>query len=120
MTTRTTWPLWQPPGETLETIAEVVAEHWNAAKASYREQLFWPSATSWLGACLTNDRRSEGGPDRAAFCDRFPRIADAYVRETIAERCRAGAAAVGEHWSDRLPGDRAGTYHFANGGKLIK
>jgi hypothetical protein len=22
MTTRTTWPLWQPPGETLETIAE--------------------------------------------------------------------------------------------------
>ena len=48
MTTRTTWPLWQPPGETLEAIAEVVAEHWNAAKASYRERLFWPSATSWL------------------------------------------------------------------------
>ena len=48
MTTRTTWPLWQPPGETLETIAEVVAEHWNAAKASYRERLFWPVATSWL------------------------------------------------------------------------
>jgi hypothetical protein len=48
MTTRTTWPLWQPPGETVETIAEVVAEHWNAAKASYRERLFWPSATSWL------------------------------------------------------------------------
>jgi hypothetical protein len=65
MTTRTTWPLWQPPGETLETIAEVVAEHWNAAKASYGERLFWPTATSWLR-------------------------------------------------------DRAGTYHFANGGKLIK
>ena len=48
MTTRTTWPLWQPPGETVETIAEVVAAHWNAAKASYRERLFWPAATSWL------------------------------------------------------------------------
>jgi hypothetical protein len=48
MTTRTTWPLWQPPGETLETIAEIVAEHWNAAKASYRERFFWPNATSWL------------------------------------------------------------------------
>ena len=120
MTTRTTWPLWQPPGETVEAIAEVVAEHWNAAKASYRERLFWPTATSWLGACLTNDRRSEGDPDRAGFCDRFPRIAGVYVRKTIAERCRSGAAAVGEHWSDRLPGDRTGAYHFANGGKLIK
>src|SRR5271168_4854243 len=49
------------------------------------------------GACLTNDRRSEGDPDRAAFCARLPRIANAYVRETIAERCRSGAAAVGEH-----------------------
>jgi hypothetical protein len=48
MTTRTTWPLWQPPGETLDTIAEIVAEHWNTAKASYRERLFWPNATSWL------------------------------------------------------------------------
>lgn len=48
MTTRTTWPLWHPPDETLETIAEVVASHWNAAKASYRERLFWPTATSWL------------------------------------------------------------------------
>ena len=48
MTTRTTWPLWQPPAETLEAIAEVVAEQGNAAKASYRERLFWPSATSWL------------------------------------------------------------------------
>jgi len=47
MTTRTTWPLWQPPDETIETIAEVVAAHWNAAKA-YHERLFWPTATSWL------------------------------------------------------------------------
>ena len=48
MTTRTSWPLWQPPGETLDAIAEIVAAHWNAAKASYRERLFWPAATSWL------------------------------------------------------------------------
>jgi len=47
MTTRESWPLWQPPGETLETIAEIVAAHWNAAKASYGERSFWPSATSW-------------------------------------------------------------------------
>ena len=57
-----------------------------------------------LGACLSHDRRSEGDPDRAGFCDRFPRIAGLYGRETIAERCRAGAAAVGEHGSDRLLG----------------
>jgi hypothetical protein len=48
MTTRTSWPLWQPPGETLESIAEVVAAHWNAAKASYGARLFWPVATNWL------------------------------------------------------------------------
>jgi hypothetical protein len=58
MTTRTSWPLWEPPNETLETIAAVIAAHWNAAKA-YREKLFWPEATSWLGACLAADRRSE-------------------------------------------------------------
>jgi hypothetical protein len=40
--------LWQPPAETLETISAVVAAHWNAAKASYRERLFWPTATNWL------------------------------------------------------------------------
>ena len=57
-----------------------------------------------LGACLSNDRRSEGDPDRAAFCDRFPRIAGAYGRETITERCRSGATAVGEHCSGRLLG----------------
>lgn len=47
MTTRASWPLWQPPSEALETIAEVVAARWNAAKACYRESSFWPSATSW-------------------------------------------------------------------------
>jgi hypothetical protein len=47
MTTRTSWPLWQPPNETLEAIAEVAASHWNSAKA-YRERLFWTTAESWL------------------------------------------------------------------------
>jgi hypothetical protein len=47
MTTRTGWPLWEPPAETLEAIAAVVAAHWNDAKA-YRERLFWPTAESWL------------------------------------------------------------------------
>lgn len=47
MTTRSSWPLWQPPNETLETIAATVAARWNAAKACYRESSFWPSATSW-------------------------------------------------------------------------
>ena len=45
--TRASWPLWQPPSETLETIAEIVAARWNAAKACYRESAFWPSTTSW-------------------------------------------------------------------------
>jgi hypothetical protein len=49
MTTRTSWPLWQPPNETVETIAEVIASHWNAAKA-YRQKSFWPDAGSWLRA----------------------------------------------------------------------
>jgi hypothetical protein len=48
VTARMSWPLWQPPTDTLETIAAVVAEHWNAAKASYRERLFWPTASNWL------------------------------------------------------------------------
>jgi len=61
------------------------------------------------GACLSNDRRSEGDPQRANFGDRFPRIAGLYVRETIAGRCRWGAAAVGEHYSDRLPGSPGGS-----------
>jgi diadenosine tetraphosphate (Ap4A) HIT family hydrolase len=56
---------------------------------------------------VTDDRRSEGDPGRACAARRisairFPRIADAYVRERIAEIRRPGAAAVGEHRSDRL------------------
>jgi len=58
--------------------------------------------TRRLGACLSNDRRSEGDPQRADCGDRFPRIAGLYVRETIAGICRWGAAAVGDHYSDRL------------------
>jgi hypothetical protein len=47
MTTRANWPLWDPPIETLESIAAVIASHWNAANA-YRERSFWPTATNWL------------------------------------------------------------------------
>ena len=55
------------------------------------------TTTKTLGACLGNDRRSEGDPQRAAFGDRFPRIAGHYVRETIAESRRCGSAAAGDH-----------------------
>lgn len=47
MTSRLTWPLWQPPEETIESIAAVITSHWNAAKA-YRERSFWPEAQSWF------------------------------------------------------------------------
>jgi len=47
MTTRMSWPSWQPSNETLEAIAAVIASHWNAAKA-FREQSFWPDTASWL------------------------------------------------------------------------
>lgn len=48
MTTRTSQSLWHPPDETLETISEAIASHWNAAAKAYREKLFWPDAASWL------------------------------------------------------------------------
>lgn len=47
MTTRMSWPLWEPSNETLEAIAAAIAAHWNAAKA-FREQTFWPDTESWL------------------------------------------------------------------------
>jgi hypothetical protein len=42
------WPLWQPPDETLETVAAAITSHWNAAAKAYRERLFWPDPASWL------------------------------------------------------------------------
>ena len=45
------------------------------ALASYLEHSLDQLLTHY-GACLTNDRRSEGDPQRAAFGDRFPRIVD--------------------------------------------
>ena len=48
MPTRAGWPLWEPPNETLETVAAVIASHWNAASKAYREKLFWPDGASWL------------------------------------------------------------------------
>lgn len=47
MTTNTTLSLWQPPTETLESIASVLMSHWHAAKA-HPERLFWPGPASWL------------------------------------------------------------------------
>jgi hypothetical protein len=39
--------LWQPPGETLEALAEVMTSHWHAAR-SQNASVFWPGATNWL------------------------------------------------------------------------
>jgi hypothetical protein len=61
MTTRTGWPLWDPPDETLESIAAVITSHWKAAAEAYKG-LFWPEASGWLDACLDNDPR---GPSPA-------------------------------------------------------
>src|SRR5712671_1817277 len=50
-----------------------------------------------LGACLTNDRRHEGAPHRADFCDRNATHSGYYVSETIAEICRCGGATHASH-----------------------
>src|SRR5258706_6072148 len=57
-----------------------------------------------LGACLTNDRRHEGAPHRADFCDRYATHSGYYVSETIAEICRREAAAVGASLVRQAPG----------------
>src|SRR5712675_515212 len=62
----------------------------------------------WLGACLTNDRRHEGAPHRADFCDRYATHSGYYVSETIAEICRWGAAAVGASLVRQAPRDQNG------------
>ncbi len=61
--------LWQPSGETIEAIAEVLRSHWSAGR-SRPESLFWPSPSSWLrqqakrlagnGNALTTVRAAEG------------------------------------------------------------
>src|SRR5580658_5178632 len=66
-----------------------------------------------LGACLSHDRRHEGDPGEQIFCDRFARIAGDYVSERIAEKMPPGAAAVGEHGSDRLLGEPAIFAHWS-------
>src|SRR6266404_6030147 len=50
-----------------------------------------------LGACVTNDRRHEGAPYRADFCDRNATHSGYYVSETIAEICRCGGATHASH-----------------------
>src|SRR6266404_467172 len=59
-----------------------------------------------LGACLTNDRRHEGAPQRADFCDRNATHSGYYVSETIAEIYRCGAAAVGASLVRQVPRDQ--------------
>jgi hypothetical protein len=49
------------------------------------------------GACLTNERRREGDPQRADFRDRVAPHSTSHVSERIAERCRCGSAAAGDH-----------------------
>ena len=46
MKTSNNW-LWQPPGETIEAIANVLGAHWTAAK-SQQMQLFSRRPGSWL------------------------------------------------------------------------
>jgi hypothetical protein len=57
MTTRLSPMAWEPANETLDAIANVIASHWNAAKA-YRERWFAPDAGSWLRALSTADSLS--------------------------------------------------------------
>jgi hypothetical protein len=46
--------VWQPPTETIETIASVLSAHWAAAK-SQQLSVFWPKTASWRTQ-LTNAR----------------------------------------------------------------
>jgi hypothetical protein len=40
--------LWQPPGETIEAIVDVLSSRWSAGRAR-PEGLFWPTTSCWLG-----------------------------------------------------------------------
>ncbi len=57
MKTRNNW-LWQPPGETIDTIANVLGAHWTAAK-SQQMHLFslrtghWLQPLRWRGRITT-------------------------------------------------------------------
>ena len=42
--------LWRPGGETLETIAGVLSEHWRAAAQLTPSRLFWQAPARWLKA----------------------------------------------------------------------
>ena len=41
--------LWRPHSETLQTITEVLSQHWRAA-ARLHPARFWPTARRWLKA----------------------------------------------------------------------
>ena len=59
--------VWQPPAETIETIASVLRAHWAAAK-SQQLSVFWPvqaarpKAASWRTQ-LTNARAAADSSD---------------------------------------------------------
>jgi hypothetical protein len=56
--------VWQPPTETIETLAAVFSAHWTAAK-SQQLSVFWPKTASWR-AQLTN------APEAADSSDTLP------------------------------------------------
>ena len=58
MTSRLSWPLWQPPQEALESIAEAIASHWHAAAKAYRGHSFWPSTESWFNLPFHEGRQA--------------------------------------------------------------
>jgi hypothetical protein len=39
--------LWDPPGQALGSLAGILREHWQAARAQ-PERLFWSTPVSWL------------------------------------------------------------------------
>ncbi len=42
--------LWQPGGETLEFIGEVLSQHWRAAAKLAPTRVFWQAPARWLKA----------------------------------------------------------------------
>ena len=62
-TTPASLPLWQPPAETVESIALVLMSHWRAAK-KHPERLFWPDARDWLHSQAVRLAGGNRGPRR--------------------------------------------------------
>jgi hypothetical protein len=58
--TKAGW-VWQPPGETIDSIAAVLKAHWAAAK-SQPIQLFWQRPGTWASR-LTSAPEAEDSSD---------------------------------------------------------